>query len=55
MGFGDDIPSHQMSPSGVMAQLVKMELRSIVSIALRFDLMLVPGATPKKPASGLMA
>src|SRR5438477_12205827 len=27
------IPSHQMSPSSVFAQLVKIELRSIVSMA----------------------
>src|SRR3954449_5252315 len=49
------IPSHQMSPSSVLAQLVKMVLRSIVSIALGFVLWLVLGATPKNPASGLTA
>ena len=49
------IPSHQMSPSSVLAQLVKIELRSIVSIALGLVLWLVLGATPKKPASGLTA
>ena|SRR5437868_6337264 len=49
------MPSHQMSPSGVMAQLVKIELRIAVIIALRFDFMFVPGATPKNPYSGLMA
>ena len=49
------IPSHQMSPSSVSAQLVKIELRSIVSIAFGFVLWLVFGATPKKPASGLTA
>ncbi len=49
------IPSHQMSPSSVLAQLVKIELRSIVSIALGLVLWLVFGATPKKPASGLTA
>ncbi len=49
------IPSHQMSPSSVLAQLVKIVLRSIVSIALGLVLWPVPGATPKKPASGLTA
>ena len=49
------IPSHQMSPSSVLAQLVKIELRSIVSIAFGLVLWLVFGATPKKPASGLTA
>ena len=47
--------SHQMSPSSVNAQLVKMELPFTDSSALKFDLAEVPGATPKKPASGLMA
>src|SRR5262249_41264172 len=54
-GFSSVMPSHHTSPSGVMAQLVKMELRVAVSMALRFDFMLVPGAAPKKPYSGLMA
>src|SRR4051812_45895585 len=49
------IPSHQMSPSSVRAQLVKIELRSIVPIALGLVLWLVFGATPKNPASGLTA
>src|SRR5262245_39753060 len=49
------IPSHQTSPSSVSAQLVKIEFVSIVRIALGFEFTLVPGATPKKPASGLMA
>ena len=49
------IPSHQMSPSSVLAQLVKMVFRSIVSIAFGFVLCDVFGATPKKPASGLTA
>ena len=47
--------SHQMSPSGVTAQFVKMEFRAAVSMAFAFDRMLVPGATPKKPYSGLIA
>ena len=48
-------PSHQMSPSSVLAQLVKIEFRSMVSIALGLVIAPVPGATPKNPASGLTA
>src|SRR4051812_13452527 len=54
-GFSSVMPSHQMSPSSVRAVLVKMQLPSRVSMALGFVFVLVPGATPKKPASGLMA
>src|SRR4029079_18094130 len=54
-GFSSVMPSHQTSPSGVIAQLVKMEFRVTVRIAFGFDTMPVPGATPKKPASGLIA
>ena len=32
------MPSHQTSPSSVLAQLVKIELRSIVAIAFGFVL-----------------
>ena len=42
-------------PPSVAATLVKMQLPSRLPIALGFDLTLVPGATPKKPASGLIA
>ena len=49
------ISSHQTSPSGVSAQLVNNAFSVRESIAFGFDFMLVPGATPKKPASGLMA
>src|ERR1700683_3197623 len=49
------MPSHQTPPSGVRATLVKMVLRARVAIALGLVLALVPGATPKNPASGLMA
>src|ERR1700730_9926011 len=49
------MPSHQTSPSSVIAVLVKMQLPSRVSMALGLVLVLVPGATPKNPASGLMA
>src|SRR5487761_2085146 len=52
---GSPIPSHHTSPSAVRAVLVKMVLASIEYIALGLVAMLVPGATPKKPASGLMA
>ena len=48
------MPSHQTSPSSVSAQLVKIALRS-VAIAFGFVFSPVPGATPKKPASGLIA
>ena len=54
-GGSSDIPSHHTSPSSVRAVLVKMELASRVSMALGLVCRLVPGATPKKPASGLMA
>ena len=49
-------PSHQMSPSSVSATLVKTELPLLmVFIALGLVCSLVPGATPKKPYSGLTA
>src|SRR5687768_4552806 len=47
--------SHQMSLSSVLAQLVKIEFSSSERRALKLVLSLVPGATPKKPASGLIA
>ncbi len=54
------MPSHQMSPLGTpfsvtSATLVKMELARRVAMALGLVLSVVPGATPKKPDSGLMA
>src|SRR5574337_38718 len=49
------LPSHHGSPSGVTATLVKIVLRSMAAVMLGFVLTLVPGATPKNPASGLMA
>src|ERR1700753_93414 len=49
------IPSHQMSPSSVLAQLVNTVLRLTMLIALGWVRAPVPGATPKKPASGLTA
>src|SRR5205823_7383745 len=54
-GFCSVMPSHHTSPSSVSAVLVKMQLPSRVSMALGFVFVLVPGATPKNPASGLMA
>jgi hypothetical protein len=49
------IPSHQTSPSSVLAQLVKMVSLRTVAMALGLVCSPVPGATPKKPASGLIA
>src|SRR6185312_7161789 len=49
------MPSHHTSPSGVSATLVKIVSALIVSMQLGLVSQLVPGATPKKPASGLIA
>src|SRR5690348_3885223 len=54
-GGSSVMPSHHTPPSGVSATLVKMEFFARVAIALGFVLFDVPGATPKNPASGLMA
>src|SRR5216684_3303762 len=54
-GGSVSMPSHHTSPSGVIATLVKIESRSTIRIAFGFDCVLVPGATPKYPASGLIA
>src|SRR5712692_6262307 len=54
-GGSSVIPSHQTPPSGVNATFVKIELVASVAIAFGFVLTEVPGATPKNPASGLMA
>src|SRR5580698_1477621 len=54
-GGSSVMPSHQTPPSGVSATLVKMVLLARVAMALGLVLAEVPGATPKKPASGLMA
>src|SRR5687768_14369809 len=48
-------PSHHTSPSSVLATLVKIELPNSVARAFGFVFSDVPGATPKNPASGLMA
>src|SRR5437868_12508284 len=49
------MPSHQTPPSGVSATFVKIEFVANVAIALGFVFTDVPGATPKNPASGLIA
>ena len=54
-GGSSVISSHHTSPASVSAVLVKMLLPHSDSIALWFVAWLVPGATPKKPASGLIA
>src|SRR5687768_13316908 len=48
-------PSHQTSPSSVSATLVNRQRSRSVARALGFVLSDVPGATPKNPASGLVA
>src|SRR4029077_2010447 len=54
-GGGSSCPSHHGVPSGRSATLVKIVLRWIMSNAVGFVLRLVPGTTPKKPASGFTA
>ncbi len=49
------MPSHHTSPSAVSAVFVKMVFAAIEYMAFGLVSMLVPGATPKNPASGLMA
>ena len=49
------MPSHHTPPSGVSATLVKMVFRATVAMALGLVVLDVPGATPNKPASGLIA
>ena len=50
------MPSHQTSPSSVRATLVKTELpRANVRIAFGLVCKSVPGATPNRPNSGLVA
>jgi hypothetical protein len=54
-GLVAESPSHHTSPSSVAATLVKMLLPCSVRTALGLVSSPVPGATPKNPASGLMA
>src|SRR5882672_10326605 len=54
-GGSSVMPSHQTPPSGVSATFVKIEFFESAIIAFGFVCTEVPGATPKNPASGLMA
>lgn len=54
-GGSSVMPSHQTPPSGVAATLIKIVLRCKVAMALGLVFSEVPDATPKKPASGLIA
>src|ERR1051326_1780070 len=54
-GAPSSCPSHHGVPSGRSATLVKIVSRWIMSNAVGLVLRLVPGTTPKKPASGLTA
>ena len=49
------MPSHQTSPSSVLAQFVKIEFERTIATAFGFVCSPVPGATPKNPDSGLIA
>src|SRR5258708_10807743 len=46
-GTGPSLPSHQTSPSGVSATLVKIVSRRMVCTAVGLDFEFVPGTTPK--------
>src|ERR1700687_1337967 len=54
-GGGLPMPSHQGSRSDVIATFVKIVFLCSAPMTLGLVSMPVPGATPKKPASGLMA
>src|SRR5579862_2359017 len=54
-GTSPSKPSHHGQPSSVIATLVKIEFLRTDAKALALVLVEVPGATPKNPASGLMA
>src|SRR3954454_5689739 len=54
-GVSSVMPSHHTSPSSVLATLVKMQFSVSDAMALALVFSPVPGATPKKPCSGLMA
>src|SRR3954471_23854135 len=49
------MPSHHTPPSGVSATFVKIVFFASAAIAFGLVLLPVPGATPKNPASGLIA
>src|SRR5277367_1567246 len=54
-GGASVIPSHQTPPSGVSATFVKIVFFESAAMAFGFVAIDVPGATPKKPVSGLIA
>src|SRR4051794_13752514 len=54
-GLSSVMPSHHTSPSSVRAVLVKTQFPHKVFMAFGLVSLPVPGATPKNPASGLMA
>src|SRR5262249_30675869 len=54
-GTSPSIPSHHAPPSPVSATLVKIASCVSDRIALGLVFMLVPGATPNMPDSGLIA
>src|SRR5512147_752783 len=54
-GTSPSMPSHHGQLSSVTATLVKIEFLRTVAMAFWFVFDDVPGATPKKPASGLIA
>src|SRR5260221_14580334 len=54
-GGSPPIPSHHGSFSAVTPVLVKIVLRVSASITFGLVFLLVPGATPKNPDSGLIA
>jgi hypothetical protein len=54
-GGSSVIPSHHTSPSGVTATLVKMTFACSIFIAFGLVWSEVPGATPNRPYSGLIA
>lgn len=54
-GSGWSMPSQYTPPSLVSATFVKTVFLIMVAMALGFVFAEVPGATPKKPFSGLMA
>src|ERR1043165_9370862 len=54
-GGSSVMPSHQTPPSGVRATLVKIVFLAIMAMGFGFVFAEVRGATPKTPASGLIA
>ena len=52
-GGSSVMPSHQTPPSGVRPTFVKMVFFARAAMALGLVLAEVPGATPKKPVSGI--